>query len=75
MKKINGLLGYGKIKKMSEKELLYREIEEVRFLIKYAYFKLSQETEKELVESAVLELRSLELKHAYLLKRLKEVKK
>ncbi len=75
MKKINGLLGYGKIKKMSEKELLYREIEEVRFLIKYAYFKLSQETEKELVESAVLELRSLELKHAYLLKRLKEVEK
>lgn len=75
MKKINGLLGYGKIKKMSEKDLLYREIEEVRFLIKYAYFKLSQETEKELVESAVLELRSLELKHAYLLKRLKEVEK
>ena len=75
MKKINGLLAYGKIKKMSEKELLYREIEEVRFLIKYAYFKLSQETEKELVESAVLELRSLELKHAYLLKRLKEVEK
>ena len=75
MKKINGLLGYGKIKKMSEKELLYREIEEVRFLIKYAYFKLSQETEKERVESAVLELRSLELKHAYLLKRLKEVEK
>lgn len=75
MKKINGLLGYGKIKKMSEKELLYREIEEVRFLIKYAYFKLSQVTEKELVESAVLELRSLELKHAYLLKRLKEVEK
>lgn len=75
MEKINGLLGYGKIKKMSEKELLYREIEEVRFLIKYAYFKLSQETEKELVESAVLELRSLELKHAYLLKRLKEVEK
>ncbi|MGN1316633.1 MAG: hypothetical protein ACI4VW_06155 [Acutalibacteraceae bacterium] len=60
---------------MSEKELLYREIEEVRFLIKYAYFKLSQATEKELVESAVLELRSLELKHAYLLNRIKEVEK
>lgn len=75
VKKINSIRSYRKIKKMSEKELLYREIEEVRFLIKYAYFKLSQATEKELVESAVLELRSLELKHAYLLNRIKEVEK
>lgn len=75
MEKINGIRGYSKIKKMSEKELLYADIEEIRFLIKLAYFKFSQESEKELVESAILELRSLEIKHAYLLNRLKEVEK
>ncbi len=60
---------------MSEKELLLKEIEEVRFLIKLAYFKLSAANENALVESAVLELRSLEVKHAYLLNKLKEVEK
>lgn len=63
------------MRKMSEKELLLKEIEEVRFLMKLAYFKLSQATQNELVESAILELRSLEIKHAYLLNKLKEVEK
>ncbi len=52
--------------------MLLKEIAQVRFLIKMAYFKLSEATEKELVESAVLELRSLEIKHAYLLNKLKK---
>lgn len=60
---------------MSEKDLLIKEIEDVRFSIKLAYFKLSQASENDLVESAVLELRSLEVKHAYLLNKLKEVDK
>lgn len=60
---------------MSEKDLLIKEIEDVRFLIKLAYFKLSVASENALVESAVLELRSLEVKHAYLLNKLKEVEK
>ncbi len=60
---------------MSEKELIIKEIEDVRFLMKLAYFKLSAANENELVESAVLELRSLEIKHAYLLNKLKETKK
>ena len=60
---------------MSEKDLLIKEIEDVRFLIKLAYFKLSEANENALVESAVLELRSLEVKHAYLLNKLKEVEK
>lgn len=60
---------------MSEKDLLIKEIEDVRFLMKLAYFKLSSASENALVESAVLELRSLEVKHAYLLNKLKEVEK
>ncbi len=60
---------------MSEKDLLLKEIEDVRFLMKLAYFKLSVANENALVESAVLELRSLEVKHAYLLNKLKDVKK
>ena len=60
---------------MSERDLLIKEIEEVRFLMKLAYFKLSQASENALVESAVLELRSLEIKHAYLLNKLKETVK
>lgn len=55
--------------------MLIKEIEDVRFLMKLAYFKLSSASENELVESAVLELRSLEIKHAYLLNKLKEVEK
>ncbi len=43
--------------------------------MKLAYFKLSVANENALVESAVLELRSLEVKHAYLLNKLKEVEK
>ena len=66
---------YSRIRKMSEKDLLIKEIEDVRFLMKLAYFKLSSASENELVESAVLELRSLEVKHAYLLNKLKEVEK
>lgn len=66
---------YSRIRKMSEKDLLIKEIEDVRFLIKLAYFKLSEANENALVESAVLELRSLEVKHAYLLNKLKEVEK
>ncbi len=60
---------------MSDRELLLKEIEDVRFLMKLAYFKLSQTSENDLVESAVLELRSLEIKHAYLLNKLKETEK
>ena len=60
---------------MSEKELILKEIENVRFLMKLAYFKLSSAKENALVESAVFELRSLEIKHDYLLNRLKEVDK
>ena len=60
---------------MSEKELLLKEVEDVRFLMKLAYFKLSVANENALVESAVLELRSLEIKHAYLLNKLKEVER
>ncbi len=51
---------------------MLKEIGEVRMGIRLAYFKLSETTEKELVESAVLELRSLEVRHAYLLKKLKQ---
>ncbi len=63
------------MRKMSEEDLLLDEIENVRFLMKIAYFKLSEATEKALVESAILELRSLEVKHGYLLNKLKEVEK
>ena len=66
---------YSRIRKMSEYELLIEEIENVRFLMKLAYFKLSAANAPALVESAVLELRSLEVKHAYLLNKLKEVEK
>lgn len=66
---------YSRIRKMTDKELLLKEIENVRFLMKLAYFKLSVASENALVESAVLELRSLEVKHAYLLNKLKEVEK
>ncbi len=55
--------------------MILNEIEEIRFLIKLAYFKLSEATENALIESAVLELRSLEIKHAHLLNKLKEVEK
>ena len=66
---------YSRIRKMSERDLLIKEIEDVRFLMKLAYFKLSAASENALVESAVLELRSLEVKHAYLLNKLKELEK
>lgn len=75
MKNINNSRLYSRMRKMNERDLLLKEIEEIRFLIKLAYFKLSEATEKELVESAILELRSLEIKHAYLLKKMKEVKR
>lgn len=75
MEKLNNIRLYSRMRKMNERDLLLNEIEEIRFLIKLAYFKLSEATEKDLVESAILELRSLEIKHAYLLKKLKEVKK
>lgn len=73
MKRLVKSLKYSRTKNLSEKELLVEEIEEIRFLMKFAYFKLSDTKENELVESAVLELRSLEIKHAYLLNKLKEV--
>ncbi len=63
---------YKRIKNMSEADLLKKELEEIRLQIKVAYFKLSQATDIMLVESIVLELKSLETKHDYLLKRLKE---
>ena len=66
---------YSRMRKLSERELLLEEIENVRFLIKLAYFKLSVASENALVESAVLELRSLEVKHDYLLNKLKETEK
>ena len=75
MAEITKIKKYSRIRKMSEKDLLIKEIEDVRFLMKLAYFKLSSASENELVESAVLELRSLEVKHAYLLNKLKEVEK
>lgn len=75
MKNINNSRLYSRMRKINERDLLLKEIEEIRFLIKLAYFKLSEATEKELVESAILELRSLEIKHAYLLKKMKEVKR
>ncbi len=75
MERLKSARLYSRMKKMNDKDLLMREIDEMRFLIKLAYFKLSEATEKELVESAILELRSLEIKHAYLLNKLKEVDK
>ena len=72
MRGIIKTIKYSRIRKMSEKDLLIKEIEDVRFLIKLAYFKLSVASENALVESAVLELRSLEIKHAYLLNKLKK---
>ena len=75
MAEITKIKKYSRIRKMSEKDLLIKEIEDVRFLMKLAYFKLSSASENELVESAVLELRSLEVKHGYLLNKLKEVEK
>ena len=75
MRKLTKIKKYSRIRKMSEKDLLVKEIEDVRFLMKLAYFKLSSASENALVESAVLELRSLEVKHAYLLNKLKEVEK
>lgn len=75
MKKLIKAIKYSRLRKMNEKDLLIKEIENVRFLIKIAYFKLSIANENALVESAVLELRSLEVKHDYLLNKLKEVDK
>ena len=75
MAEITKIKKYSRIRKMSEKDLLIKEIEDIRFLMKLAYFKLSSASENELVESAVLELRSLEVKHGYLLNKLKEVEK
>ena len=75
MRGIIKTIKYSRVRKMSENELLLKEIEDVRFLMKLAYFKLSQASENALVESAVLELRSLEIKHAYLLNKLKETEK
>jgi hypothetical protein len=57
---------------MSDEDLLKKELEETRLKIKLAYFKLSQATDLMLVESVVLELKSLETKHDYLLRKLKE---
>lgn len=62
---------YKRLKNMSEEDLIKKELEETRLQIKLAYFKLSQATDIMLVESIVLELKSLETKHDYLLKRLK----
>ena len=62
---------YKRIKNMSEEDLLKKEVEETRLKIKLAYFTLSQATDVMLVESIILELKSLETKHDYLLKRLK----
>lgn len=73
MRAIIKAIKYSRIRKMSEKELILKEIENIRFLMKLAYFKLSSANENALVESAVLELRSLEVKHDYLLKKLKDV--
>lgn len=73
MKKLIKAIKYSRLRKMNEKDLLIKEIENVRFLMKIAYFKLSIANENALVESAVLELRSLEVKHDYLLNKLKEV--
>ena len=75
MRKLTKIRKYSRMRKMSDKELLLREIEDVRFLMKLAYFKLSVANENALVESAVLELRSLEVKHAFLLNKLKETEK
>lgn len=75
MRKLIKTRKYSRMRKMSEKDLLIKEIENVRFLMKLAYFKLSAASDNALVESAVLELRSLEVKHAYLLNKLKEVEK
>jgi len=75
VRKLTKIKKYSRIRKMSEKDLLLKEIEDIRFLMKLAYFKLSVANENALVESAVLELRSLEVKHAYLLNKLKEVEK
>ena len=71
--KIIKAIKYSRLRKMGEKELLVKEIENVRFLMRLAYFKLSIANENDLVEAAIFELRSLEVKHDYLLKRLKEV--
>ena len=60
---------------MSERDLIIKEIENIRFLMKLAYFKLSSVSDNDLIESAVFELRSLEIKHGYLLNKLKEVDK
>lgn len=75
MRKLTSIKKYSRTRKMSEKELLIKEIEEIRLLMKIAYFKLSVASENALVESAVLELRSLEIKYAYLLNKYKEVDK
>ena len=75
MESITKIKKYSRIEKMNDKDLLLKEIEDVRFLMKLAYFKLSSTSENALVESAVLELRSLEVKHAYLLNKLKDVEK
>ena len=73
MRAIIKTIKYSRLRKMSEKELLVKEIENVRFLMRLAYFKLSSANENALVESAILELRSLEVRHDYLLNKLKEV--
>lgn len=75
VKRLNATRRYSRIRKMSEKELLLNEIREIRFLIKIAYFKLSAANENAIIESCILELRSLEIRHAYLLNKLKEVDK
>lgn len=73
MRVLTNIKKYSRVRKMSEKDLLLKEIEDVKFLMKLAYFKLSVASENALVESAVLELRSLEIKYAYLLNKYKEV--
>ena len=75
MRAIIKTIKYSRLRKMSETELLTKEIENVRFLMRIAYFKLSSANENALVESAILELRSLEVRHDYLLNKLKEVDK
>lgn len=75
MRAIIKTIKYSRLRKMSEKDLLLKEIENVRFLMRLAYFKLSSANENALVESAILELRSLEVRHDYLLNKLKEVNK
>ena len=58
---------------MTEEEKLLQEIGYVRHQTRLAYFKLSEAIENELIEAAILELRALEVRQGFLLRKLKEV--